>query len=192
MVGHEFLQALRNDLRLREYEDPSVAVRAEAERAAVLPWARRALARINVPDRSAGARAWPGHASEFRNLPSRVPGERSETRDPGAIRRTVSAASRRVALGPGSRSRVTACLIETLGRSLGRDTRVSFATHPLVPRASACARPGTQGPRDERHDNSRLVRAKLVEMEFSASGICGELSLSPFRERAGVRGVRIQ
>ena len=68
-----------------------------------------------MPDRNAGALAWPGHASEFRNLPSRVPGERSETRDPGAIRRTVSAASRRVALGPGSRSRAIACLIENAG-----------------------------------------------------------------------------
>jgi hypothetical protein len=72
--GHgrpRFLQALRNDLRLREYEHPPVAVGAPIRR---------------------GTRA-------------------------------------RVALGPGAHSRASTCLIEMLGRSLGRDTRVSFATH---------------------------------------------------------------
>src|SRR6185369_12617501 len=76
-------------------------------------------------------------------------------------------------------ARASMCLIETLGRSLGRDTRVSFAIYPLVSRASA-ARPGTQGPRDESHDAGRAARANLEKSNPAARTCrphCGRLGL---------------
>jgi hypothetical protein len=61
----------------------------------------RARPRINVLDRKCKGARLAGTRAEFNTMPSRVPGERGETRDPGAPRRI----SRRCALRPSESRR---------------------------------------------------------------------------------------
>src|SRR3954467_463721 len=100
---------------------------------------------------------------------SSVPGERSETRDPGA---TVV-----LLLGPGSRSRAAARPTQTARRSLGRDTPrcVSLSVDRQTERHSArelALRPLLQGMKARAlHVAEQPFEAEPAEIAGAAHGI---------------------